>query len=137
METNQPIKHFRPDSKAVEDHIVFYENKAENELHMGKFLDAAQSYAAAAKICQSLEDLENAQTLFSKSSETFRNIDPAQAHRMFKQASDLSLITGIDIAQQQQKSSSSEEDEEDEEEFDRGCHSIKKMVVTRLKSCFD
>lgn len=133
MESN----HFRPDSKKVEDHIVFYENKAENELRMGKFDEAAQSYASAAKICQSLEDLENAQALFSKSSETFRNIDPAQAHRMFQQASDLSLLTGINITREKHKQESSQSDDSEVEEVDRGCHSIKKMVVNRLKSCFD
>lgn len=142
MESNQH-QSLNPDPLAVESHIEFYENKATNELKEGKFEEAAQSYASAAKICQSLEDLENAQFLFAKSSRTFRNIDPQKAHNMFVQARKLSEITGLtfdDYEQQQRKEQKEQDNPDNPDSSDsegRDCRSFPECIVDRLKSCFD
>lgn len=98
------------------DHIAFYESKASLQLKRGQYIEASQSYASAAKICQSLEDLENASTLYTKSSEAFQ-----------KTVKDNSSDSDSDS----DSSSSSNSDNS------RDCSGVKDMVVKRLKSCFD
>lgn len=152
MESNHPLS---PNPRVVENHIEFYENKAMNELKAGNFEEAAQSYAAAAKICQSLEDLENAQVLFAKSSETFWNIDPQQAHNMRVQARQLSQLTGLTFEEEEVRNEEMEEEEEvrseateeailDSSNFsdssledERDCRSLPEYIMERIKSCFD
>jgi len=92
----------------MNDHITYYENKAMSELEQFKFNQAAKSYESAAQICQSLEDLENAQKLFRKSAKMLGTTDPQQSQAMLQKAEELGKLTGHIV------SSSSNSDDDDE-----------------------